>query len=69
MRTIGWVGLIFCTIGLLVDLAAYDNLSVGGAGAELMESLRTLFWGMALFPLGGVLSWVLLQRSKKESDL
>jgi hypothetical protein len=65
VRVVGWVGLIFCSLGLLVDLAAYHRLSQVGAGRELAESLRTLFWGMALFPLGGVLSLVLLRRPKR----
>ena len=62
MRLMGWVGLAFCSAGLLVDLAAYHNISRVGGGAELAEPLRTLFWGMALFPLGANLSLVLLRR-------
>jgi hypothetical protein len=64
MRLVGWVGLVVCSIGLLIDLAAYHNLSRVGAGAELADALRTLFWGMALFPIGGNLCLVLLRRSK-----
>ena len=63
MRTVGWGGLVFCGFGLLVDLAAYNNVSQSGAGSELADSLQTLFWGMALFPIGGILSLVLLRRS------
>ena len=65
MRGIGWVGLAFCSVGLLVDLAAFHRLSQVGAGAELADALRSLFWGMALFPIGGTLSLVLLRRRKK----
>lgn len=64
MRAVGWVGLIFCGLGLLVDLAVYNNFSRSGAGSELGESLRTLFWGMVLFPLGATLSLVLLRRNR-----
>ncbi len=63
MRIVGWAGLVFCCFGLLVDLAAYNNVSQSGAGSELADSLQTLFWGMALFPIGGILSLVLLRRS------
>lgn len=65
MRLVGWVGLAFCSIGLLFDLATYHKLSQAGAGPELADSLRTLFWGMALFPIGGVLSLVLLRQRTK----
>lgn len=63
MRAIGWGGLVVCSVGLIVDLAAYHNLTRVGAGPELAEPLRTLFWGMALLPIGGVLSLTLLRRS------
>ncbi len=65
MRIVGWGGLLFCCFGLLVDLTAYNNVSQSGAGSELADSLQVLFWGMALFPIGGILSLVLLRRSKK----
>lgn len=66
MRLVGWVGLVVCSVGLLVDLAVYQSLARVGAGQELAETLRTLFWGMVLFPLGGNLSLVLLRRSNKQ---
>ena len=65
MRLIGWVGLAFCSFGLLVDLAAYTKVSHSGAGSELADALRILFWGLALFPLGGVLSLVLLRKNPR----
>lgn len=64
MRVIGWVGLAFCCVGLVIDLATYNSISTVGGGPELADSLRTLFWGMVLLPLGGNLSVVLLRRSK-----
>ena len=65
MRLFGGVGMLFCGVGLLIDLAAYHRVSQSGAGSELADSLRTLFWGMVLFPLGGILSLVLLRRNPK----
>ncbi len=65
MRLVGWVGLVVCSIGLLVDLAVYQSLGRLGAGQELPETLRTLFWGMVVFPIGGNLSLFLLRRSNK----
>ncbi|MBB6053504.1 hypothetical protein [Armatimonas rosea] len=62
MRLIGWVGLAFCSVGLLIDLATYHNISRVGGGGELADPLRTLFWGMVLFPIGANLSLVLLRR-------
>lgn len=62
MRLIGGLGLVLCSVALVVNLVSYINLS-RVSNVALPETYRTLFLGFLLFPIGIVLSVVLLRRA------
>lgn len=64
MRLVGWVGTVFFTVALLVDLGTYINLQ-RISGAPLPETYRTLLLGLLVFPVGLVLSLVLVRLKPK----
>lgn len=62
MRVVGWLGTAFFAVALLVSLGAYANVQ-RVSNAPLPETYRTLFCGFLLFPVGLVLSLVLVRSS------
>ena len=58
----GVLGLVLCSVALVVNLVSYINLS-RVSNAPLPETYRTLFLGFLLFPIGIVLSAVVLRRA------
>lgn len=66
MRLVGGIGTAFFALALVVDLGVYINLH-RLSNAALPETYRTLFTGLLIFPLGLVLSGVLLRLPPKGS--
>jgi preprotein translocase subunit SecG len=65
VRVVGWLGTAFFTVALLVCLGAYGNV-YRVSNAPLPETYRTLFFGFLLFPVGLVLSLVLVRANQSK---